>query len=168
MFEAGALTRRALTERTSGGQMAQAQKGDTVRVHYTGTLDDGTVFASSKGRDPIAFTVGSGQVIAGFDEAVDGMSEGESKKITIPAAQAYGDRRVELTLQVDRSQFPSDLDTLVGHQLQMSQGGHQFVVKVPAVEAAPITLDGHQPLVGQDLTLELELVDVVSRTHLNI
>src|SRR5690606_17170850 len=73
MFEAGALTRRALTERTSGGQMAQAQKGDTVRVHYTGTLDDGTVFDSSKGRDPIEFTVGSGQVIAGFDEAVDGM-----------------------------------------------------------------------------------------------
>ncbi|NLG61182.1 MAG: peptidylprolyl isomerase [Candidatus Cloacimonetes bacterium] len=142
--------------------MAQAQKGDTVRVHYTGTLDDGTVFDSSKGRDPIEFTVGSGQVIAGFDEAVDGMSEGESKKITIPAAQAYGERREELMLQVDRSQFPPDLDPQVGQQLQMSQGEHQFVVNVTAVEGERITLDANHPLAGQDLTFELELVDVVS------
>ncbi len=142
--------------------MAQVQSGDTVRVHYTGTLDDGTVFDSSKGRDPIEFTVGGGQVIAGFDAAVSGMAEGESKKITIPAAQAYGERRDELMLQVDRSQFPADVEPQVGQQFQMSQGEQNFVVNVAAVDGEQVTLDANHPLAGQDLTFELELVDVVS------
>ncbi|HEU5209678.1 MAG TPA: peptidylprolyl isomerase [Longimicrobiales bacterium] len=142
--------------------MAQVQSGDTVRVHYTGTLDDGTVFDSSKGRDPIEFTVGGGQVIAGFDAAVSGMAEGESKKVTIPAAQAYGERRDELMLQVDRSQFPADVEPQVGQQFQMSQGEQNFVVNVAAVDGEQVTLDANHPLAGQDLTFELELVDVVS------
>ncbi len=142
--------------------MAQAQSGNTVRVHYTGTLDDGTVFDSSKGRDPIEFTVGGGQVIAGFDSAVTGMSEGESKKITIPAAQAYGERREELMLQVERTQFPADVEPQVGQQFQMSQGEQNFVVNVAAVDGDNITLDANHPLAGQDLTFELELVGVQS------
>lgn len=142
--------------------MAQVQSGDTVRVHYTGTLDDGTVFDSSKGRDPIEFTVGGGQVIAGFDAAVSGMAEGESKKITIPAVQAYGERRDELMLQVDRSQFPADVEPQVGQQFQMSQGEQNFVVNVAAVDGEQVTLDANHPLAGRDLTFELELVDLVS------
>ncbi len=140
--------------------MAQAQNGDTVRVHYTGTLDDGTVFDSSKGREPIEFKVGSGQVIAGFEEAVSGMDVGEAKKVTIPAAQAYGERREELMLQVQRSQFPADVEPEVGQQFQMSQGEQNFVVNVADVDGERITLDANHPLAGRDLTFELELVDV--------
>lgn len=142
--------------------MAQAQNGDTVRVHYTGTLDDGTVFDSSKGREPIEFQVGSGQVIAGFEEAVSGMDVGEAKKVTIPAAQAYGERREELMLQVQRSQFPADVEPAVGQQFQMSQGEQNFVVNVADVDGERITLDANHPLAGRDLTFELELVDVRS------
>ncbi len=140
--------------------MGQAQNGDTVRVHYTGTLDDGTVFDSSKGREPIEFTVGSGQVIAGFEEAVSGMGVGEAKTVTIPAAQAYGERREELLLQVERSQFPADVEPQVGQQFQMSQGEQNFVVNVAEVAGDRITLDANHPLAGRDLTFELELVDV--------
>lgn len=142
--------------------MAQAQNGDTVRVHYTGTLDDGTVFDSSKGREPIEFKVGSGQVIAGFEEAVSGMDVGEAKKVTIPAAQAYGERREELLLQVQRSQFPAEVEPEVGQQFQMSQGEQNFVVNVADVDGERITLDANHPLAGRDLTFELELVDVRS------
>ena len=140
--------------------MAQVQNGDTVRVHYTGTLDDGTVFDSSKGREPIEFTVGGGQVIAGFDEAVSGMTAGEAKKVTIPAVQAYGERRDELMLRVDRARFPDDVEPQVGQQFQMSQGEQEFVVNVAAVEGASVTLDANHPLAGKDLTFELELVDI--------
>lgn len=140
--------------------MAQARNGDTVRVHYTGKLDDGTVFDSSQGREPLEFTVGSGQVISGFDNAVTGMEAGTSKTITIPAAQAYGEHREELLLQVDRSQFPDDADPQVGQQFQMSQGGQNFVVSVAGVDGDHVTLDANHPLAGQALTFDLELVDV--------
>jgi peptidylprolyl isomerase len=140
--------------------MAQAQNGDTVRVHYTGKLEDGTVFDSSQGRDPLEFTLGSGQVIAGFDDAVSGMEPGSAKTVTIPAERAYGARRDELLLQVDRSQFPDNADPAPGQQFQMSQGGQNFVVSVAAVEGSQVTLDANHPLAGQDLTFELELVAV--------
>lgn len=140
--------------------MAQAQNGDTVLVHYTGKLDDGTVFDSSQGREPLEFTLGSGQVIPGFDDAVSGMEPGSSREITIPADQAYGARRDELLLQVDRSQFPDGADPQVGQQFQMSQGGQTVVVNVTDVEADHVTLDANHPLAGQDLTFELELVEV--------
>lgn len=140
--------------------MAQAQNGDTVRVHYTGKLDDGTVFDSSQGREPLEFTLGSGQVIAGFDDAVSGMEPGTAREITIPADKAYGARRDELLLRVDRSQFPDGSDPQVGQQFQMSQGGQTVVVNVTDVEADHVTLDANHPLAGRDLTFELELVDV--------
>lgn len=140
--------------------MAQAQNGDTVLVHYTGKLGDGTVFDSSQGREPLEFTLGSGQVIAGFDDAVSGMEPGTSQEITIPADKAYGARRDELLLRVDRSQFPDDADPQVGQQFQMSQGGQTVVVNVTDVESDHVTLDANHPLAGQDLTFELELVEV--------
>jgi peptidylprolyl isomerase len=140
--------------------METARNGDVVYVHYTGRLDDGTVFDSSSGRDPLEFELGSGQVIAGFDEAVQGMSPGDSRSVTIPADAAYGQRREELVLVVPRSELPDDLQPDVGQQLQLSQEGHAFVVTVTDVSAAEIVLDGNHPLAGEALTFDLELVRI--------
>lgn len=138
----------------------KAKQGDTVRVHYTGTLDDGRVFDSSEGRDPLEFTLGSGQVIPGFDAAVDGMEPGESRKVTIPSVEAYGTRRDEMVVVVERGQFPDDLIPEIGQQLQVSQEGQTFVVTVTEITSDSVTLDANHPLAGQDLTFELQLVDI--------
>jgi len=138
----------------------QAKTGDTVRVHYTGTLGDGRVFDSSEGRDPLEFTLGSGQVIPGFDDAVTGMSPGDVRTVTIPSTEAYGARRDEMVVMVPRSQFPDDLEPAIGQQLQVSQEGQTFVVTVTEVTGEAVTLDANHPLAGQDLTFELQLVDI--------
>lgn len=140
--------------------MRRAQIGDTVSIHYTGTLADGSVFDSSRGRTPLEFTLGSGQVIPGFDAAVDGMAIGEEKTVTIPADEAYGPRRRELMVEVSRAQLPDDLRPEIGQQLELSQGGQQFVVTVRDVSEASVVLDGNHPLAGEDLTFALELVEV--------
>lgn len=140
--------------------MRRAHSGDTVSVHYTGTLADGSVFDSSRGRDPLQFTVGEGRVIPGFDAAVAGMAVGEEKKVTIPADQAYGPHRPELMVEVDRAQFPADLRPEIGQQLQLSRGGQVFVVTVRDLSDGSVLLDGNHPLAGQDLTFALELVGV--------
>jgi peptidylprolyl isomerase len=141
--------------------MAQARTGDMVSVHYTGRLDDGSVFDSSQGREPLRFEVGSGQVIAGFDEAVTGMMAGETKTVRIPSAEAYGERREELMLEVERSAFPSNLQPEVGQRLQMSQGpGQNAIVTVTEVTDESVRLDANHPLAGQALTFELELVEI--------
>jgi peptidylprolyl isomerase len=140
--------------------MQKATKGTTVQVHYTGKLGDGSVFDSSRGRDPLEFTVGSGQVIAGFDDAVDGMATGDSKTVTIPANDAYGERREDLLITVDRSQFPDTIEPEVGQQLQMTQEGQVAVVTVADVSEANVTLDANHPLAGKDLIFDLELVEV--------
>jgi peptidylprolyl isomerase len=141
--------------------MAEAKAGDTVRVHYTGTLGDGSVFDSSEGREPLEFTVGAGQVIAGFDDAVTGMEPGEERQVTIPSDQAYGERRDDLVLVVDRAQFPPDLELQVGQQLQVSQGDtDSFVVTVRDVSEDAVVLDANHPLAGEDLTFQLRLVDI--------
>jgi peptidylprolyl isomerase len=140
--------------------MAQAKAGDTVKVHYTGRLDDGSVFDSSQGRAPLEFTVGGGQVIPGFDEAISGMSPGEEKTVTIPAGQAYGPRRDELMLVVPRDQFPDDIEPQVGQQLQMTQGNQVAVVTITGMAEENVTLDANHPLAGQDLTFDLELVGI--------
>ncbi|WP_141056569.1 FKBP-type peptidyl-prolyl cis-trans isomerase [Tepidiphilus succinatimandens] len=142
--------------------MNQAAKaGDTVQVHYTGKLDDGSVFDSSAGRDPLEFTVGSGQVIPGFEQAVEGMAVGQTKTVTIPAAEAYGDRVAEAVLQVPREQLPPDLEPEVGQQLVMqSRDGRQIPIVVVEVTEDSITIDANHPLAGRDLTFEIELVSV--------
>jgi len=141
--------------------MAAAQQGDTVKIHYTGTLDDGTVFDSSEGRDPLEFTLGSGQVIAGFDEGVTGMSVGEKKSITIPPEKAYGERNEEMIIQVPSSQVPADLDPQVGQKLQMSgPQGQMIVVEVVEVGDEAITLDANPPLAGKTLNFDIELVAI--------
>jgi peptidylprolyl isomerase len=141
--------------------MARAKRGDTVRVHYTGTLENGEQFDSSRGTDPLTFTLGEGAVIQGFDDAVDGMSVGESKRVTIPAAEAYGDRRDELTLRVPRSELPTDLELEVGSRLRMEQGAEAVIVTVRDMDEGSVMLDANHPLAGEALTFDLELVEIV-------
>ncbi len=139
--------------------MSEVNKGDKVKVHYTGKLDDGTVFDSSENREPLEFTIGENQVIPGFENAVEGMSPGDEKTITIPAAEAYGEHNPALIQQVDRQQIPDDVPLQIGQQLQVqSQDGQPFVVTVTELEEASVTLDANHPLAGQNLTFELQLV----------
>ena len=141
--------------------MVQAQSGDTVRIHYTGTLSDGSEFDSSQGREPLQFTVGSGEVIPGFDQAVQGMEPGTSKEVTIPAAEAYGEHRPDMVIEVGREQFPQDLDPEVGEQLQLRQpDGQALVVTVSELDDETVTLDANHPLAGEDLTFAIELVEI--------
>ena len=140
--------------------MPQAKAGDTVRIHYTGTLSDGTVFDSSSGRDPLEFTLGAGQVIPGVDTAVSGMEVGASRKVTIPADEAYGPRRDDMILAIPRDQVPPHINPEVGEQLQVGQGQEQFLVTVARVDEREVVLDGNHPLAGEDLTFELELVEI--------
>ena len=141
--------------------MENVQSGSVVRVHYTGKLEDGTVFDSSEGREPLEFTLGSGQVISGFDQAVAGMSVGESRSARIPADEAYGPRREDLLLEVDRQQIPEGIDLAVGTQLQLQQSDGQAVpVTVTDLGSDSVTLDANHPRAGQDLIFELELVGV--------
>lgn len=141
--------------------MNNAQPGNTVRVHYTGKLEDGTVFDSSHGREPLEFKLGGGQVIVGFERAVEGMAVGETREARIPADEAYGQRRDDLFLEIDREQIPEGIEVEVGTQLQLQQGDGQNVpVTVADLNEQSVTLDANHPLAGQDLNFELELVEV--------
>ncbi len=141
--------------------MTQAKVGDSVKLHYTGSLNDGTVFDSSQGRDPLEFTLGQNQVIPGFENAVLGMSPGDSKTINIPAEQAYGPRREDMVIDVPPSEFPDNITPTVGDRLQIRQpNGGAFNVVVSAVSDTSVTLDGNHPLAGEDLTFEIELVEI--------
>ncbi|GLC24520.1 FKBP-type peptidyl-prolyl cis-trans isomerase [Roseisolibacter agri] len=138
----------------------EAKPGDTVRIHYTGTLRDGSEFDSSRGREPLAFTIGAGDVIPGFDAAVTGMTVGEQKTVTIPAAEAYGAQRPELVVTVPRAQVPPQITPRVGQRLQLGRGDQALMVVVREVGDDTLTLDGNHPLAGEDLTFALELVEV--------
>ncbi|MEQ9694697.1 peptidylprolyl isomerase [Shimia sp. SDUM112013] len=141
--------------------MTVAKSGDKVRIHYTGTLSDGSVFDSSEGRDPLEFTLGSGQVIPGFDAGVTGMSVGEKKTIEIPSDQAYGPSHPEAIQDVPREQIPAEIPLEVGLQLQMQAPTGQVVpVTVIEITEEAVTLDANHALAGKDLTFALELVSV--------
>ncbi len=141
--------------------MSQAKSGDTVKIHYTGTLADGTEFDSSAGRDPLEFALGSGQVIPGFDRAVDGMAIGESKSVTIEPEDAYGERHEQLVQEVPRSALPDDMEAEVGMQLQsQSPDGQVFQLVVTAIGDDSITVDGNHPLAGHALNFDIELVAI--------
>ena len=141
--------------------MPTAQPGDTVRLHYTGRLRDGSVFDTSAGGEPLTFTLGEGEVIPGFDEGVRGMEEGEDRTIEIAAEQAYGARREDLALRVDRRQFPEGLDPQVGQQLQVGLAdGNNIDVVVTEVGDGDVTLDANHPLAGEDLVFDVSLVEV--------
>ncbi|NCF50565.1 peptidylprolyl isomerase [Gammaproteobacteria bacterium] len=142
--------------------MSQAKSGDTVRIHYTGTLDDGTQFDSSAGRDPLEFALGGGQVIPGFDSAVEGMSVGDSISVTIQPEQAYGKRHEQLVQDVPKSALPDEISATVGMQLQgQSPEGQVTQFVVTAVTEESITVDANHPLAGQILNFDIELVEIV-------
>lgn len=142
--------------------MSAAKQGDTVRVHYNGTLKNGTQFDSSREAEPLEFKIGEGRIIPGFESAVVGMAPGDSKKVEIPSNEAYGPRREELTQEVDRSRLPADLEVQQGMQLQASGPNEQpLVVTVAEVKPESVVLDANHPLAGEDLTFDIELVEVV-------
>jgi len=141
--------------------MAAAVIGDTVRVHYTGSLDDESVFDSSRGREPLEFTIGTGQVIPGFEEAVIGLEPGGSARTRIEAEQAYGPRREELRIPIARDQFPDGMTVSQGDHLHMqTQDGQEIPVQVVEVGDENVVVDANHPLAGQALTFEIELVDI--------
>lgn len=141
--------------------MAQVKSGDKVRLHYTGTLTDGTEFDSSAGRDPLEFTVGSGQIIPGLDQAIPGMEVGDKKVVAVPADEAYGQPHENARQDIPRSEIPDDIPLEVGIQLQMqAPDGQAIPVRVVAVTDDTVTLDANHPLAGQDLTFAIELVSI--------
>jgi peptidylprolyl isomerase len=141
--------------------MSAAKKGDIVKVHYKGTLNDGSVFDSSENREPLEFELGGGNMIAGFDAAVHGMQIGEKKVANIPAAEAYGDKREDMMVSVPMDQVPVDLNPHIGQQLSVQQqDGSAVPVVVVDVQEDHIVLDANHPLAGQDLIFEIELVEI--------
>lgn len=142
--------------------MKKVQEGDEIKVHYTGKLEDGTVFDTSKEREPLQFKVGSGQMIKGFDEAVRGMEVGEAKTAKLSSEEAYGERNDQMIVTLTKDKFPEDIKPEVGQQLSMqSQEGQPIPVVVTDIENDEVTLDANHPLAGKDLVFEIEVVDVV-------
>ena len=140
--------------------MQKAKQGDTVHVHYKGTLDDGSVFDSSEGKDPISFTLGNGEVIDGFENAIEGMTLGDRKTERFEPAQAYGDHRQELVFTVPKDQMPEG-EIEIGDMLQVGfPDGSSSAVTVASVDADTVKLDANHPLAGKALTFELELVGI--------
>jgi len=143
--------------------MSQAKSGDSVRIHYTGKLEDGTQFDSSAGRDPLEFAVGNGDVIPGVDKAVEGMAVGESKAVTIEPEEAYGPRHEQLVQDVPKSALPDDIDPTVGMQLQgETADGQAMRLVITGIADDTVTVDGNHPLAGQSLEFDIELVEIVA------
>jgi len=141
--------------------MAGARQGDTVKVHYTGKLENGLVFDSSVEREPLEFTIGEGQIIPGFEEAVVGLSPGDSTSTTVPPEKGYGPYREDLVMSVDRAQLPDGMDPQVGQRLQSEQeDGRTITLTVTEATEEKITLDANHPLAGKDLVFEIELVEI--------
>ena len=141
--------------------MSQAKQGDKVCVHYRGSLEDGTVFDSTFDKEPFDFTIGEDVVLAGFEKAVLGMTEGEEKTVTLTPEEAFGERREELVVDVARSQLPSDIEPTVGMRLKIrSREGEVSVVTVAGVSDETLTLDANPPLAGKNLTFEIKLVEI--------
>lgn len=138
-----------------------AKKGDAVAVHYTGRLGDGSIFDSSVSRSPLSFTLGDGNMIKGFDAAVYGMVIGDKKTVTIPAAEAYGERRQDMLIDVPLSQVPADIQPEIGLQLTLQgPGGQPMPVTVVEMDTEKIVLDANHELAGQDLIFDIELVSI--------
>lgn len=142
--------------------LSHVSKNDTVKVHYTGKTDDGVIFDSSRDREPLQFTMGQGQLIPGFENAVEGLKTGESTTVRIPADEAYGEVREEMIVDISRAQIPPDINPEVGMVLQMQQpNGMPLNVTVKNVSEESVTLDANHPLAGQALTFDIEIVEIV-------
>jgi peptidylprolyl isomerase len=143
--------------------LARAERGDTVRVHYTGRLADGTVFDTSRDRHPLQFTIGKGRLIPpGFEAAVIGMRPGESKTVQFPMEDSFGPYRKELVVTVGQDRLPKVLDLEMGQTLEIiSSGGQRTVVIVIDISGSEVTLDANHPLAGKDLILDVQLIEIV-------
>ena len=147
----------------------QVKKGDKVKVHYHGRLNDGTTFDSSEGRQTLEFEVGSGMVIQGFDDGVTGMSVGEKKTVTNPSGEAYGPRQDDMVIQFPKANFPADITPEEGMTLQMhGENGQELPVVITAINEDTITLDANHPLAGKELIFDIELVDLKGKSPLII
>jgi peptidylprolyl isomerase len=145
-----------------GGIMAQAKKGDTVKIHYTGKLGNEEVFDSSVDREPLEFILGEGKIIPGFEEAVLGMAPGESKTVEIAPDKAYGPYRKDLVADIERTRMPDSPKLEVGNHVQLRQpDGGIIQAKVTNVSESTVTLDANHPLAGKDLTFDIRLVEIV-------
>ena len=141
--------------------MANAKQGDTVKMHYTGKLKDGTVFDSSREREPLEMTLGQGRIIPGFEEAVEGMSVGETKTVEIPPEKAYGPHRDEMVQEVEKSRFPDDVEPEPGQQFQVNrEDGQPMVFTVVEASDDSVKIDANHPLAGKELVFDLELVEI--------
>jgi FKBP-type peptidyl-prolyl cis-trans isomerase 2 len=142
--------------------MAQAKSGDTVKIHYTGRLDDGTVFKTSCGYKPLEFRIGKSMLIPAFQETVVGMKPGNSRTVKIVAGEAYGPRHEQMVVAVDRNKFPENVKPSIGLELDIcQQSGKVSLVKVIDVSECSVTLDANHPLAGEDLTFDIELVEII-------
>ena len=147
--------------------MQQAKSGDKVRVHYHGKLRSGETFDSSQGREPLEFTVGSGQVIKGFDEGVKGMQVGDKRTVEIAVEDAYGEKEEGRIVEFPKAQFPLNMTAEVGMQLMMSDGqGNQIPVTITEVKEDSVVLDANHPLAGEDLIFDIELVEIVPTSRI--
>jgi peptidylprolyl isomerase len=141
--------------------MSTAKTGDTVKVHYTGRLDDDTVFDTSRGKTPLQFTIGEGNLIEGFEKGLIGMEVGEKKNLVIPPEEAYGQNDEKLTTKVSRSHLPDSVQPAIGMQLQVKQkDGSIFVVWITGMDEETVTLDANHPLAGKTLNFDVELTDI--------
>lgn len=141
--------------------MSKVKDGDTVKVHYKGTLKDGSVFDTSENREPLEFKLGEGQLIPGFEKAVVGLTTGDTTSVDIPSGEAYGEVREDLIINLPKEQLPDDVEPQVGMQLQLNQpNGKPVPVRVTEVGEAELTLDANHPLAGEDLKFDIELVEV--------
>jgi peptidylprolyl isomerase len=142
--------------------MAQAKSGDTVKINYTGRLDDGTVFKTSCGYKPLEFRIGKSTLIPAFQETVVGMKPGNSRTVKIVAGEAYGPRHEQMVVAVDRNKFPENVKPSIGLELDIcQQNGKVSLVKVIDVSECSVTLDANHPLAGKDLTFDIELVEII-------
>ena len=144
--------------------MAHPHHGDVIRIHYTGRLDDGSVFGSSRDQEPMQLTLGEHQVIPRIEETLSQMETGQTVTVTIPAGEAYGPVREDLMVTVDRANIPENVPLAVDQRLQVqTKDGESAVVKIAAVSDDQVVLDANHPLAGEDLTFDLELVEVLAR-----
>lgn len=141
--------------------MSQAKDGDTVKVHYTGTLENGEVFGTTKDGEPLELTLASGKIIPGFEKGITGMEVGDTKTITVPPGEAYGPRRKELIVDIKKTDLPEDITPAIGKQLQIRQkDGNPIEVTITDMDEDTVTLDANHPLAGNTLLFEVELLEI--------
>jgi len=142
--------------------MSQAKEGDKVKVNYSGSLEDGTVFGSSPEEEPVEFTIGQRNLLPSFEIAVIGMDEGETKTVSLSPEEAFGHPKEDLIFDVERTKLPADIDLKVGKVLRVgSDTGKNFDAAITNIDDKIVTLDGSHPLAGKVLNLEIQLVEIL-------